>query len=92
MTPDEWALDFYDRYVARQGGPVAQEKIRDAMGVAYSDAVDTGVIAPEASMHGLQQKAGSWMDDFIAAIKNPDFSFDSYLADYRQTAEVIESL
>ena len=47
MTPDEWALDFYDRYVARQGGPVAQEKIRDAMGVAYSDAVDTGVIAPE---------------------------------------------
>ncbi|MEF8711596.1 MAG: DUF932 domain-containing protein [Candidatus Accumulibacter propinquus] len=51
-----------------------------------------GVIAPEASMHGLQQKAGSWMDDFISAIKNPDFSFDSYLADYRQTAEVIESL
>ena len=47
MTLDEWALDFYDRYVARQGGPVAQEKIRDAMGVAYSDAVDTGVIAPE---------------------------------------------
>ena len=47
MTPDEWALDFYDRYVARQGGSVAQEKIRDAMGVAYSDAVDTGVIAPE---------------------------------------------
>jgi hypothetical protein len=51
-----------------------------------------GVIAPEASMHGLQQKAGSWMDDFISAIKNPDFSFDRYLADYRQTAEVIESL
>lgn len=50
-----------------------------------------GVIAPEASMHGLQQKAGSWMDDFISAIKNPEFSFDRYLADYRQTAEVIES-
>jgi hypothetical protein len=48
MTPDEWALDFYDRYVARQGGPVAQEKIRDAMGVAYSDAVDTGVICVTA--------------------------------------------
>jgi hypothetical protein len=32
------------------------------------------------------------MDDFIAAIKDPDFSFDTYLADYRQTAEVIESL
>ena len=51
-----------------------------------------GVIAPEASMHGLQQKAGSWMDDFISAIKNPSFSFDKYLADYRETAEVIESL
>jgi hypothetical protein len=52
----------------------------------------TGVIAPEASMHGLQQKAGSWMDDFIAAIKNPAFSFDNYLADFRQTAEAIEAL
>ena len=51
-----------------------------------------GVIAPEASMHGLQQKAGSWMDDFISAIKSPKFSFDSYLADYCQTAEVIKSL
>jgi hypothetical protein len=51
-----------------------------------------GVIAPEASMHGLQQKAGSWMDDFISAIQHPGFSFDSYLADYRQTAELIESL
>jgi hypothetical protein len=51
-----------------------------------------GVIAPGVSMHGLQQKAGSWMDDFISAIKNPSFSFDSYLADYRQTVEVIESL
>ena len=51
-----------------------------------------GVIAPEVSMHGLQQKTGSWMDDFIAAIKDPRFSFDSYLADYRETVEVIDSL
>lgn len=51
-----------------------------------------GVIAPEASMHGLQQKAGNWMDEFISAIKHPDFSFDSYLADYRETAAVIDSL
>jgi len=43
-------------------------------------------------MHGMQQKAGSWMDDFILAIKNPNFSFDTYLDDYRQTVEVIESL
>jgi hypothetical protein len=52
----------------------------------------TGVIAPEASMHGLQQKAGNWMDDFISAIQHPEFSFDSYLADYRRSAELIESL
>lgn len=51
-----------------------------------------GMIAPEASMHSLQQKAGDWLDDFISAIKSPDFSFDGYLAEYRQTAEVIESL
>jgi len=52
----------------------------------------TGVIAPEAVMHGLQQKAGSWTEDFISNIKNPDFSFDSYLAEYRETVKVIESL
>lgn len=51
-----------------------------------------GVMAPEASMHGLQKKAGSWIDDFISAIKSPAFSFESYLDGYRQTAEVIESL
>ncbi|OYU42422.1 MAG: hypothetical protein CFE44_24075, partial [Burkholderiales bacterium PBB4] len=51
-----------------------------------------GVMAPEAAMHGLQQKAGSWMDGFITAIKDPDFSFDNYLGDFRKTAELIESL
>ena len=51
-----------------------------------------GVIAPEGSIHALQQKAGNWMDDFVFAIKHPEFSFDTYLADYRQTAEVIEAL
>lgn len=51
-----------------------------------------GVIAPEASMHGLQQKASNWMESFISAIKEPDFSFDKYLANYRLTAELIESL
>jgi hypothetical protein len=44
----------------------------------------TGVIAPEASMHGLQQNAGNWMDDFISAIDYPNFSFDGNLADYRE--------
>lgn len=51
-----------------------------------------GVIPIGPCMHGLQQKAGRWMVDCISTIKNPNFSFDIYLADYRQTAEVIESL
>jgi len=51
-----------------------------------------GVIAPEASMHSLQQKCGNWMDDFISAIQTPSFSFDNYLEGYRQSAEIIASL
>jgi hypothetical protein len=51
-----------------------------------------GVIAPEARMHALQQKAGGWMDDFVHAIKAPGFSYDTYLAGYRETAELIEAL
>lgn len=52
----------------------------------------SGSIAPEVSMHGLQQKAGRWLDEFTAAIKVPGFNFEQYLADVRQTAKVIESL
>jgi hypothetical protein len=52
----------------------------------------SGVIAPEASMHGLQQKASNWMENFVSAIKKSDFSFDTYLAEYRSSAELIESL
>ena len=51
-----------------------------------------GVIAPETSMHGLQQKASNWMEGFVSAIKSSDFSFDKYLADVRPTAELIESI
>jgi hypothetical protein len=51
-----------------------------------------GVIAPEASMHGLQQKASNWMEGFVSAIKTSDFSFDKYLASVRQTAALIESI
>ena len=51
-----------------------------------------GVMAPEAAMHGLQQKAGNWMDGFITAIKDPGFSFDAYLGGHRKTAELIEAL
>lgn len=51
-----------------------------------------GVIAPESSMHSLQQKCGNWMDDFISSIQKSDFSFDYYVEGYRQSAELIESL
>ncbi len=51
-----------------------------------------GVISPETSMHGLQQKAGNWMYDFVSEINKPGFSFDNYLADYMQTAHIINSL
>jgi hypothetical protein len=51
-----------------------------------------GVIAPEASMHSLQQKCGNWMDDFITSIQSPAFSFDQYLEDYLDSAETIKSL
>jgi len=51
-----------------------------------------GVFAPEASINSLQQKCGTWMDDFVVAMNNPQFSFDKYLDGYRQSAELIESL
>jgi len=51
-----------------------------------------GVFAPETSMHSYQQKAGSWMENFVSAIERSDFSFDKYLAEYRETAQLIESL
>lgn len=51
-----------------------------------------GVFAPISSMHGLQQKAGSWIEEFISDISSTAFSFDAYLAHYRQTAQLIDSL
>ncbi len=51
-----------------------------------------GVIAPEASMHGLQQKATDWMEDFLSAIRNPGFAFEKYMAEWRDSAELIGSL
>ncbi len=51
-----------------------------------------GVLSPESSIHGFQQKAGNWMDEFIAAISSPKFSFDEYLADYRYVAALIEGM
>ena len=51
-----------------------------------------GGIAPEVRMNSLQQKVGSWSDSFLVAIKDEEFSMDEYLAEYRGTVEVIESL
>lgn len=51
-----------------------------------------GVIAPEASMHGLQQKATDWMDGFLAEIGSSGFALDRYLAEWNECAEFIGSL
>ncbi len=51
-----------------------------------------GMLSPETSTNGLQQRSGSWIDKFVSAIKSSDFSFDHYLADCRKNAQVIESL
>lgn len=51
-----------------------------------------GVIAPEASMHGLQQKATDWMNGFLADIETSGFALDRYLADWAESAKQIESL
>lgn len=51
-----------------------------------------GVIAPEASMHGLQQKATDWMDGFLDDIATPGFALDRYLADWADGAKLLESL
>ena len=51
-----------------------------------------GVISEESSINGLQHKASSWMEEFIQEIQSPSFSFDDYLAEYRETAEIIAAL
>ena len=51
-----------------------------------------GVFSREASINFLQQKCGNWMDDFVVSIQKPDFSFDNYLGQYRDSAKLMESL
>jgi hypothetical protein len=51
-----------------------------------------GVIAPEMRINSLQQRCGSWMEEFVIAIQQPDFSYDQYLNGYQCTVEVIEKL
>lgn len=52
----------------------------------------TGVISPEASINGLQQKTSDWMQNFIAAISKSSFSFDDYLEDYQSSADHLKAL
>lgn len=49
-------------------------------------------ISPVSVMDSLQKKAGDWIDEFIPAIMNDDFAFDSYLREFKETAKVISSL
>jgi hypothetical protein len=51
-----------------------------------------GVFSREASINSFQQKCGNWMDDFVGSIQKPDFSFDNYLGQYRDSAKLMESL
>ena len=51
-----------------------------------------GVLAPETRIHGFQQRTSTWMEDFVQAIEKREFSFDNYLADYRDTAKRLMAL
>lgn len=51
-----------------------------------------GIIAPETMMDGFQHKAGDWINDFTKQIESREFSFETYLGDYRATAEAIANL
>lgn len=52
-----------------------------------------GVIFPEGRIHDFQQKASTWMLDFINAISDTKFSFDSYIGqEYLKSAEIIQNM
>lgn len=49
-------------------------------------------ISPVAVIDSLQKKAGDWMDGFIAEIKRDSFTFDDYLKDFKESANIIRNL
>lgn len=51
-----------------------------------------GGFSVESKIDGMQRQCGGWVDAFIDEISKKSFSFDSYLAEYAQTAEVLRSL
>jgi len=52
----------------------------------------TGVIAPEAVMDAMQHKAGDWINDFVQQIERREFSFEDYLGEFVESAEMIAEL
>ncbi len=51
-----------------------------------------GGFSVESKTDGMQRQCGGWVDAFINEISKTSFSFDSYLAEYAYTAEVLKSL
>lgn len=49
-------------------------------------------ISPTAVVDSLQKKAGTWIDEFIPAIKNDKFDFGEYLGDFHKSAASILNL
>lgn len=49
-------------------------------------------ISPVAVMDSMQKKAGSWIDEFVPAIKDDKFDFGPYLGDSCKSANLILSL
>lgn len=48
-------------------------------------------ISDSAVVDQLQKSSGDWVDGFIREIKNDGFSFEDYLGDYQETAEVLHA-
>lgn len=49
-------------------------------------------ISQETMVDILQKRSGAWMDDFIKEIDDKKFDFDIYLAEYKETAGILNSL
>lgn len=52
----------------------------------------SGVISPEARLHGLQRRAGQWADSFIEDARLNEFNMDDYLGLSVETARRLSSI
>lgn len=48
-------------------------------------------ISQAAMVDQLQKRSGDWADDFVTQIKSDSFSFDAYLGEYSEVAEVLNA-